>query len=280
MAKDVSPVTLPQKRVVYQDKTNTLFSGTVVTAGRARGVVVGTGADTAIGKIRCGRLVGRRVGAARMQQWCSGVQRRRSLPQHARYLLLPGWLPACLAALPTACPTVPPDCLPYRPARLHRDAMAEAQEEDTPLKKKLDDFGAFLSKVGGVWVWGVWAGVWVLALRASGGLQLRPDAPPFSPSVPLSGHPPPPPRSPLHTYASVPAWRQVIAVICVLVWVVNLPHFKDPIHGSWFAGALYYFKIAVALAVAAIPGGCGAVRALCCGRCGRALRVSSVACGV
>lgn len=48
---------------------------------------------------------------------------------------------------------------------------------------------------------------------------------------------------------------QVIAVVCVLVWVVNLPHFADPIHGSWVAGALYYFKIAVALAVAAIPGG-------------------------
>jgi magnesium-transporting ATPase (P-type) len=37
---------------LFQDKTNTLFSGTVVTAGRARAVVVGTGADTAIGKIR------------------------------------------------------------------------------------------------------------------------------------------------------------------------------------------------------------------------------------
>ncbi len=28
-----------------------------------------------------------------------------------------------------------------------RDAMAEAQEEDTPLKQKLDEFGTFLSKV-------------------------------------------------------------------------------------------------------------------------------------
>ncbi|KAI3430776.1 hypothetical protein D9Q98_009188 [Chlorella vulgaris] len=131
VAKDAAPV-LTEKAVV-QDKTNTLFSGTVVTAGRVRGVVVGTGAATAIGKIR--------------------------------------------------------------------DAMAEATDEDTPLKQKLDEFGTFLSKV--------------------------------------------------------------IAVICVLVWVVNLPHFKDPIHGSWFGGALYYFKIAVALAVAAIPEGLPAVVTTC-----------------
>lgn len=58
----------------------------MVTAGRARGVVVGTGASTAIGRIR--------------------------------------------------------------------DAMAEVEEEDTPLKQKLDQFGTFLSKVrGGVVRW-------------------------------------------------------------------------------------------------------------------------------
>ena len=104
-----------------------------MTAGRARGVVVGTGAATAIGRIR--------------------------------------------------------------------DAMADAEEQDTPLKQKLDQFGAFLSKG--------------------------------------------------------------IAVICVLVWIVNLPHFNDPLHGSWVGGALYYFKIAVALAVAAIPEGLPAVVTTC-----------------
>ncbi|GFR45197.1 hypothetical protein Agub_g6588, partial [Astrephomene gubernaculifera] len=48
--KQVEPVCGPG--AVYQDKTNMLFSGTLVTSGRARGVVVGTGAATAIGRIR------------------------------------------------------------------------------------------------------------------------------------------------------------------------------------------------------------------------------------
>merc|ERR1711962_1655082 len=130
--KHCEPV--PDPRAVNQDKKNIVFSGTNVAAGKARGIVIGTGLDTAIGRIRT--------------------------------------------------------------------EMVQTEEMKTPLQEKLDEFGEQLSKV--------------------------------------------------------------ITLICIAVWAINIGHSNDPAHGgSWIKGAVYYSKIAVALAVAAIPEGLPAVITTC-----------------
>jgi len=81
------------------------------------------------------------------------------------------------------------------------EEVADTEEQKTPLKQKLDDFGDTLSKV--------------------------------------------------------------IGLICLLVWIMNIKQFNDPVHGGMFKGCIYYLKIAVALGVAAIPEGLPAVITLC-----------------
>jgi magnesium-transporting ATPase (P-type) len=48
---------------------------------------------------------------------------------------------------------------------------------------------------------------------------------------------------------------KIIGIICLLVWVISIPHFSDPMFHSTMEASIYYAKIAVALGVAAIPEG-------------------------
>lgn len=51
--------------------------------------------------------------------------------------------------------------------------------------------------------------------------------------------------------------------ICIFIWVMNFTNFRDPLLGGFFTGCIYYLKIAVALAVAALPEGLPTVITAC-----------------
>ncbi|EFN55787.1 hypothetical protein CHLNCDRAFT_145247 [Chlorella variabilis] len=131
---------------------------------------------------------------------------------------------------------------------------ASEEESDTPLKKKLDEFGEMLAKVIlYICIAGKAAAAGWAAGRASTDTCSGPSAAVPGLHCPAALRLPPP----------------------LAVWLINYKHFLSwkPFPGSWIpdpstvefsvAKATFYFKVAVALAVAAIPEGLPAVITTC-----------------
>uniref|UniRef100_A0A0N5C3F9 Calcium-transporting ATPase n=1 Tax=Strongyloides papillosus TaxID=174720 RepID=A0A0N5C3F9_STREA len=57
---------------------------------------------------------------------------------------------------------------------------------------------------------------------------------------------------------------KLIGLVCIVIFVINIGHFNDPVHGgSWIKGSIYYAKIALSVGIAAIPEGLPAVITTC-----------------
>lgn len=123
----------------------------------------------------------------------------------------------------------------------------------TPLKKKLDEFGSFLSKV---WDHTIWQAleinkahfvVWLLLNLWSEGGGVGGRFPVWAFRTILQW---------ITVYQLNVSWstidgdlHQVIAVVCILVWVVNIGHFRDPAHGGILRGAIHYFKVSTVCSI-------------------------------
>lgn len=211
-----------------------VFAGSAIASGAGTGVVTATGMSQEIGKIQSDIQVGRRPA------WSNAVH-VIGVGRGA----LPGFCASAHATRCRACHHVVPQA-------------ASEQEEDTPLKQKLDEFGNQLANVrrgsapllGGPRAW--WlplaasrpcmarggrarAAAWLLTPLA----RLRPDIL-NTPSTATISNP-----------------CQVIFVICVVVWAINYHHFvklawrPGSFLPDWSASTFnvakctYYFKIAV-----------------------------------